>query len=421
MLVADYQATAYTIRQLNQLTSYTVKIVASDNRKKESHATTQFKTVKFFLKFFKEIEYGTIAEYGSHNTGEMIKANDGGYIITGETGLMENGKESQAKVFIFKIDTAGSVEWRKYYNYSTYNIADLKVVSFMDGYVFGAGRDLVRVDNQGNEIWHRASASLQETIHGIGAGKSGEFYTVGKTGSADPDKEMSASICKYDANGNLIWNKKFTPTNWNEFTDVIVTQENQLIVLGGFDPRNKNRQDKINHNGEDDLDFWVLSLTTDGELIWDKSYHDPGYAFPYKIIQTREGNFVMAGFTMTQNTPLYLVMINASGDPLWTYFNEELPVKAKSVAESDDHSIIVTGIYQTPQDAFYSLVKFNKEGQKLWVQEHFEFNTILKPKSVIPVNDGGYIINCQKTIIYSNAFEYDKIYLFKTDENGYFN
>lgn len=420
LIAANYQENVYVLRQLQQLTSYVIKIIASDNKKKESSATAQFKSTKYSLKFLKKIDYGTIAEYGAHSTGEMIRANDGGYIITGETGLMENGRESKSKFFLFKIDSAGSVEWRKYYNYQAFNIADLKVVSFMDGYILGAGRDLVRVDNQGNELWHKPSAFRDEIIQGVGAGKSGEFYTAGKVGSTDPTKEMSASLCKYDAGGNLIWNKLFTPTNWNEFNDVIVTKTNQVIVLGMFDPRNKNRQDKENHRGEDDADFWMLNLTTEGDLVWDKGYHDRGYAFPKKVIQTSEENFVMVGFSMTQQVPLYMVMTDRNGDPVWTFFDEQLPIKGNSVAECEDHSLIVTGTYQTVSTFFHSLVKFGKDGQKLWEQDYSEFNSILQPKSVIPVVDGGYLINCQRTGLYNSGNEYDQIYLFKTDETGAF-
>lgn len=81
----------------------------------------------------------------------------------------------------------------------------------------------------------------------------------------------------------------------------------------------------------------------------------------------------------------------------------------------------MTGTYQTISTFFQSLVKFDKGGQKLWEQDYSEFNTILQPKSVIPVNDGGYIINCQKAGVYNSASEYDQIYLFKTDETGSFN
>lgn len=422
LVVSNYKETNYILRKLKELTSYTVKIVASDSKNKESFATTQFKSTKYFFTFFRKIDYGNISSYGGgHSIGEMIKANDGGYILSGETSLIENGIESRTKFFLFKVDTAGNVLWRKYYNYEAFNIADLKIVSFMNGYILGAGRNILRVDNQGNELWHKPSAYKDEIILGIGAGKSGEFYTTGKVTSPDPTKEMSASLSKYDASGSIVWNKLFTPTNWNEFSDVIETNSNQLMVLGQLDPKNKNREEKSNNRGEDGSNFWLINLTTDGDLIWDKGFDEPGYAFPKKVIQTSDGNFVIAGFSMTRVMPMFMAKVDGNGNKLWTFFDETLTITANSVAETEDHSLIVTGCFQTTWTFFHSLVKFNSLGQKLWEQDYKEFNTILKPKTVIPVNDGGYLINCERVGIYNSSGEFDQIYLFKTDENGVFN
>jgi hypothetical protein len=50
-----------------------------------------------------------------------------------------------------------------------------------------------------------------------------------------------------------------------------------------------------------------------------------------------------------------------------------------------------------------------------------EFATHLFNKTVIPTNDGGYIINVQKLKAYNDPGETDQIYIIKTDDKGEFN
>jgi hypothetical protein len=67
------------------------------------------------------------------------------------------------------------------------------------------------------------------------------------------------------------------------------------------------------------------------------------------------------------------------------------------------------------------MYKFDKAGNKLWEKLYPEFATYIFNKTVIPTNDGGYIINAQKSKAYNNYLETDQIYIFKTNDIGEFN
>lgn len=421
IVVSNYKQLNFTFNHLEELTSYVVKVVASDPQQNESFGTLQFTSEKYWLRFLRKIEYGVISGYSMQETGQMTKANDVGYIIAGKTELL-NRTGSSLKFFAIKIDTLGNTVWRKYYDYYAANSSQIKLINCTDGYLISGDRHLIRIDNEGNLLWHKPSAFPNEIIHSIAINSTGLFYTVGNVTTDNKKELVEASICKYDANGNKIWNKRFSPSIWDSFYDIKVVSDDQLMVLGITDGRHITRDDYVHGDPYFDFDFWVLNLTGDGDLRWNKTYKDMGQATVGNIILTKEGNFVVAGYSLGSSVVpyLYLQMIGANGESIWTYFSDDDRIKANSVAETNDNALIVTGSFQWTYSYDFALYKFDKSGNKIWGKLYSEPSTYFQNRTVIPTSDGGYMINTQKSKPYNSGSETDQIYIFKTDADGEF-
>lgn len=408
--VQNFKELSYTFKNLNEITSYRVKVVAVDAKSKETAKEISFTTKKYWLKFLHKVEYGPITGYSYQKTGQMVKANDGGYIIVGNSQLGDwpNGP---INTFTIKIDSLGNKIWQKRYDF----VGDLyenKIVNCNNGYIICGSLKLIKIDNNGDIVWQTSPNLPSESINGIAVSIDGSIYAVGLAPSGPPNNVIIATLNKYDQNGNLIWAKSFSRTSREEFHDIKIYSNNELIVLGS-----------TNHP---DADFWVVKFTMDGAVTWEKTYHDLAYAFPQSIIKTSEGNYVFTGFSYNNSTGpyFYLQMIDLNGNNIWIYQVNDNRTRGYSVSETTNNSLIVTGGYQlntSVVSAKSALYKFDKNGNKLWEKLYGEFQTILMNKTVIPTADGGYLINSQKSKPYNNSGETDQIYIFKTDDNGEFN
>ncbi|MEO5947772.1 MAG: fibronectin type III domain-containing protein [Chitinophagaceae bacterium] len=406
--VQNFNDLSYTFRNLNEITSYNIKVVAIDTKLKETISSISITTKKYWLKFLKKVEYGSITGYSHQRTGQMIKANDGGYIIVGNSQLGD-WPYGVINMFTMKVDSLGNKIWQRRYDYNAGNISNAKIVSYNNGYIICGDENLMRIDNNGNLVWHKTITLPYELFTGIGAGSDGTIYSLGYAPNGLGSGVVIATMGKYDQFGNLIWKKTFSRTTREEFYDIKIFSDNEVIVLG----RTK----------EPDADFWVLKLNSEGSIIWEKTYHDQEYAFPENIIRTSEGDYVFTGFSLgAYDIPyLYLQKIDANGNNKWTYQVSADKTKGYSVAETNDNSLIVTGGFQLTYGYEASLYKFDKNGNKIWGKLYGEFSTYLINKSVIPTSDGGYIINSQKSKAYNASSETDQIYIFKTDDKGEFN
>jgi len=404
----NYRGLSYTFRNLKEITAYRVKVVAVDAKQNETPSTANFDTKKYWLKFLQKVEYGPITGYSSQKTGQMIRANDGGYIIVGDSQL-GSWPYGTIQTLTIKIDSLGNKIWEKRYNYMSGNSMEIKIINYSGGYIICGGDNLMRINNNGDLIWRKMASLPSEVINGIAATADGSIYTVGQASGGSQTSIQVATLCKYDQNGNLLFQKTFPRTPRDEFFDVKMFPDNTMVVLG--------------RTGDPNADFWVLKMTTDGSIIWEKIYQDAGHAFPENIIKTAEGNYVFTGFSLGAAVIpyMYLQMIDGNGNSMWTYIAGNNTTKGYSVAETSDNSLIVTGGYQLTYSSQSALYKFDKNGNKLFEKLYGEFATYLINKTVIPTSDGGYMINCQKSKAYNSSGEVDQIYIFKTDDKGEFN
>jgi hypothetical protein len=412
ILNANYNGLTYVLKNLKELMTYNVKIIAFDSKQNQTAETLTITTKKYWLEFFKQVEYGQISGYSSQKTGQMIKANDGdGYIIVGESELSQ-WPDGPFEMFTIKIDTLGNEIWQKFYNYSVGNTFEIKIVSNnSDGYIICGGDNIIKINNSGDLIWRQSSSYsqfLNAEINGIAVDEVGVIYAVGEFYGDSSINQFEAFLNKYDQNGNLVVSRKYSPQTDDYFFDIKITSNNELIVLGGSGVRTPNET----------RDFWVLNLTKDGDVIWSNTYPvDVGYAFPECIIQTKEGNYVFTGFTLgAYGIPYFhLQMIDANGNNMWSYYNNDNHTQAYSLSETNDNSLIVAGGYQLTYSMQSSLYKFDKSGNELWEKLYAEAFRSLSNKSVIPTNDGGYIMDCQESKSNTDLNETEKIYIFKTN------
>lgn len=144
----------------------------------------------------------------------VIQSTDGGYVITGNTTSYGAGSND---MLVAKYDSSGSLVWNRLWDGSNVDLGRNIIQSVDGGYVivgysvsYGAGGQdmlLAKYDTSGNLSWNKLLGGT-----GYDSGFSltqigdGGYITIGYTASYGAGS-YDMLLAKYDASGNLSWNK----------------------------------------------------------------------------------------------------------------------------------------------------------------------------------------------------------------------
>ncbi len=156
---------------------------------------------------------------------------------------------------------------------------------------------ILKIDEEGSLIWEKSyggshmdfGQSVVELSNGNG------YIVVGSTQSSDGDVTennffISWWVLRLDLEGNIIWDKTLGGLGYNRPHSVVQTNDGNIIIAGLNDMDGGDVS--VNYGG---ADFWVVKMDIEGNLIWDKSFGGSGDDIVEKIIKTRDGDFLLVG------------------------------------------------------------------------------------------------------------------------------
>jgi hypothetical protein len=248
---------------------------------------------------------------------------DGGYIFTGtsdSTGgdvTVNNGEED---FWVVKISATGSIEWEKSYGGSEEDIASVVIQTADSGYMVAG----TTISSDGDVTFNHGN----KDVWVIKLSKTGAIQwqkTYGGTGNDQVGWEFSPGALKQIAGGYIF-------AGWTSSTDGDVT---------------------VNHG---DYDFWVVKLSTIGNIAWQKTFGGSMDDEANAIQQTSDGGYIVAGVAQSSDGDVtghhggydyWLVKLTSMGSLQWQKAmggsSLGLGDCAFSVEETTDHGIIVGG------------------------------------------------------------------------------
>jgi len=201
--------------------------------------------------------------------------------------------------------------------------------------VGGDGNDV------GNDIVLLADGSV--VIAGYTTSSKGTFFS--SHGQED------FLIARFDKDLELIWWKAYGGSK-RDVAQALTTTRDGDFVLAGLTESSDG--DVTGNKGLGD--FWVIRVSSTGELEWQKTFGGSGQDYAYDVVETPEGNILVAGYTRSDNGDVigydwgedfWVIELNCDGELLgqWlagAYRSEDC---AKRIAIGDDGSIYVVGYY----------------------------------------------------------------------------
>ncbi|MNK15916.1 hypothetical protein D3C87_340710 [compost metagenome] len=263
---------------------------------------------------------GTAAAGLRLDTSKIRQTPDGGYILGANSSSTDGDISANiggTDVWLVKIDNIGTIEWQK--NYGTVGedaFFDIKVTN--DGgfimtngtsddetYVYGS--KITKLDAQGNIEWTNSYGGgaftfshLINIIQTADGGYISTGWTSAEESETTPTHEIFPGfndpngrlwVLKMDASGVFQWAKAYGGTSIEEGYSIVETAEGNFVVAG---MTYSGDGDAVGHPDPDNASSqWVLKLDNTGTILWQKTFGIAGNAVDVKIMP--DGNYVIGG------------------------------------------------------------------------------------------------------------------------------
>lgn len=346
------------------------------------------------------------AEYGAFF--DITLTGDGNVFAVGTTNHRHVAPYSGDALFM-KLTLNGDVLWEKTWGGDGYEQAWSVVLAGDGGYFifgetdsYGSGdRDffLLKISEDGTEEWFQTyGRERREWPYGMIRLSNGDLLLYGFTESPDTN-DRDQYVIRADPDGDIIWEYIVESSEEELVLDAIESIEGDLILAVGIEEDGK-----------------LVRLAPDGSLLWTKRYELPGWQFASQVMQTEDGGFLLAGFSMSKGShrqaDTWLAHCTPTGDLEWeTSFGDSAQDDyAQSMIRLKEGTYLIGGIGEG-----ILLSKVEEDGKVLWTRSLIG-QLVHGAEALIELNDGGFLVGgfIQK----SNGRSYDAIIL-RTNEDGW--
>jgi hypothetical protein len=346
----------------------------------------------------------------SSDVGHSVQqTSDGGYIVAGTTRSFGNGYQA----YLIKTNASGDTLWTKTYGGTDYEQGN-SVQQTSDGgyivagYTYSFGNDaqvyLIKTNAIGDTLWTRTyGGASDDRGYSVQQTSDGGYIATGYTYSSGNGAQVY--LIKTNTTGDTLWTRTYEGAVSGEGWSVQQTKDGGYIVVGTTGSSGNVAQ------------VYLIKTNTTGDTLWTRTYGGTSNDYGSSVQQTTDGGYIVVGWTASfgNNSQVYLVKTNATGDTLWsrTYGGTAWDV-GYSVQQTSDGGYIVVGATSSfgngPQ---VYLVKTNTTGDTLWTKTYGGGGTD-GGSDVQQTMDGGYIAAGWTTSFGNGA----QVYLIKTDGNG---
>lgn len=260
---------------------------------------------------------------GEDNLTSLIATKDGGYLIGGSSsssfekstkdlGSKKENSRGSLDYWIIKINAEGTEEWQRTYGGKYADVLESMVATKDGGYLiggssnspsskdktitnFGSGNDfwLLKLDAEGKIEWQQVlGGSAEDQLKVVCQTKDGNYIVAGNSNSTTRTTKSGTDvwIVKLDLDGMPLWEKAFNIGKNDVLTSMIEEEEGSFLI-GAYSPSGyKQSNDKEGIN-----DYVALKVSSEGEELWRKIYGSNGEDVLKRLIQTRDGGYLMVG------------------------------------------------------------------------------------------------------------------------------
>lgn len=250
---------------------------------------------------------------------DVIATSDGGFLVSGRVHGSSGMKIGESSTLIaIKLDRFANESWRFQIHGPLCEAAS--VIESEDGYFLlgtkssldGIKSDVVllKLDNFGKEVWRKSfGGSSFDRAVAFDLDPNGDIVIVAETTSDDGDAEgnsgskltvngitiefSSTLVLKVSREGNLIWSRVLAGETEVSPSSVKVDLSGDIFISGSTNSNNGT----FSHRQSPDYDGYVVRLSTEGEVLWAKTFGGDGNDVIRDFYLTPSGGVQAVGFS----------------------------------------------------------------------------------------------------------------------------
>jgi len=344
------------------------------------------------------------------SASSFIQSSDGGYAVAGYTSSKGAGGSD---FWVLKLDSRGSLLWDRTYGGRDFDRAYSLIQTSDGGYVVAGetcskgpavvkiggeafySKDpglselwVIKLDRQGKRVWDNVyGGSDRDGASSIIQTTDGGYAVAGYYEFHNKrGYDLDFWILKLDSQGDLLWDRTYGGNKNDEPSSLIQTRDGGYAVIG-----------ETQSEGVGKADFWLLKLDNQGNLLWEKTFGGNKSDEPSSLIQTRDGSLVIAGETRSYGaggSDLWLLKLDSHGNMIWDWtYGGNKEDSASSLIQTTDGGYAVAG-YTKSYGAGWAdlwLLKLDSHGNILW-NRTYGGSSGDYASSLVQTTDGGYAI-----------------------------
>lgn len=267
---------------------------------------------------------GSIGELNNN----LVSTIDNGFLISNTSSSNISGNKTEnsrgeGDYWLVKTDELGTIEWQKTIGGSGSDF-DMMAIPCTDGgyFVGGSSRSpisgektenfrgfsslnadfwVLKLDENRNIEWQRTIGGGDEDLFKTVCQTNDGGFLIGGRSRSNIGFEKSENsrgnshdfwILKLSSLGDIEWQKIIGSTDTDLLSDMLITPENDILI-GGTSAGLISGDKTVESNGLSD--FWILKLTSIGEIVWQKSIGGNDQESLNSITFTTDGHYLLSG------------------------------------------------------------------------------------------------------------------------------
>jgi hypothetical protein len=333
-----------------------------------------------------------------------IITSDGSFFIAGYTSS-SNGNVTGFKgtndFWAIKLNTSGTLQWQKTYGGLNDDYATAYMQTSDYGYIIVGGTNsndgdvsgnhgsydiwIIKIKSDGTIDWKKCyGGSDADYAYGVTQSSDGGFLIVGKTWSNDGDVTNNkgngdAWVLKITSKGVLQWQKTLGGTGEDNLWNIKQTTDGGYFIAGTT--TSKIGDLASNHGG---WDYWLIKLTSTGSIVWQNCYGGTKDDYAYTFCILNDGKYLITGESgsndgnVTGNhggLDIWVIMINSTGNIQWQKtYGGSADDWACSIRPGNDGTYLISGATKSNNGDFTGnhgdwdgcILRINSGGNLLW-------------------------------------------------------